>query len=148
LQVSQKCQYTIRALFELAKRKGGPPAAVGEIAAAQAIPLRFLEVILQGLRSGGQIESRRGNRGGYVLAVPPESITVGSVIRAVDGSLAPVRCIGSGGDDCCPLQGRCPFQSVWRRAQEAAEQIYDATTLKDLVDGYRAAECPEPDYCV
>lgn len=85
MHVSQKCQYTLRALFELAKRGGSTPTAAAEIAQAQAIPPRFLELILQGLRAEGMIASRRGNQGGYVLNAPPESISVGDIIRVVPG---------------------------------------------------------------
>ena len=76
--VSQKCQYTLRAMFELAKRRGAGPVTVAEIAQAQAIPPRFLEVILQGLRTAGRVQSQRGTGGGYVLAGPPDTVTVGA----------------------------------------------------------------------
>ena len=137
MQVSRKCQYTLRALFELAKRQGEDPVAVAEIAEAQAIPSRFLELILQDLRSEGMVESRRGNQGGYVLAGSPEAITVGDVIRAVDGSLAPVKCVVGRSDEHCRLKNRCAFAGVWRKAQEAMEEVYDNTTLQDLIDDER-----------
>jgi Rrf2 family cysteine metabolism transcriptional repressor len=150
MYVSQKCQYTLRALFELAKRRGSGPVPVAEIAEAQAIPPRFLELILQGLRSSGDVESRRGIHGGYVLARLPETITVGSIIRAVDGSLGPVKCVAGKGQDDCPLQGRCAFRGMWRRAQEAIEQVYDSTTLQDLLDDEpMTVERRHPaDYCI
>ena len=80
MYVSQKSQYTLRALFEFAKRRNLGPATAAEVAEAQAIPPRFLELILQGLRGTGHIESRRGVKGGYVLAAAPETVTVGSII--------------------------------------------------------------------
>jgi Rrf2 family transcriptional regulator, cysteine metabolism repressor len=136
--ISQKCQYTLRALFELAKRRGDGPVSAGEIAAAQAIPPRFLELILQGLKDTGEVESRRGVHGGYVLAGAPESITVGAIIRSVDGSLAPVKCVVGKTEEHCSLNGRCAFLGMWARAQQAIEQVYDTTTLQDLIDDERS----------
>ena len=139
MQVSQKSQYTLRALFELAKRQGGEPATVAEIADAQAIPRRFLELIFLDLRSRGLIESRRGSQGGYVLTASPETITVGDIIRAIDGSLSPVKCLVGRSEEHCRLRNRCVFLSVWQRAQKAMEEVYDNTTLQDLIDDERTA---------
>lgn len=139
-QVSQKCQYTLRALFELAKRGGEDnPLTVAEIAAAQAIPRRFLELIFLDLRTNGMVESRRGNRGGYVLRGCPKTISVGDVIRAVDGSLAPVRCAEGRSDKDCRLKNRCAFMDLWLKAQKAMEDVYNKTTLQDLIDNERTA---------
>ncbi|MGW8257274.1 MAG: RrF2 family transcriptional regulator [Thermoguttaceae bacterium] len=137
--ISQKCQYTLRALFELAKRYGGKPVSAAEISVAQAIPHRFLELILQGLKDTRKVESRRGNNGGYVLGVSPSVITVGDIIRYVDGSLAPVQCVSVKGNEACSLKGCCAFMGVWRRAHAAVEEIYDATTLQDLIEEERSA---------
>lgn len=134
MHISQKCQYTLRALFEMAKRYGGEPVSAAEIAETQAIPPRFLEMILQGLKDSREVQSRRGNNGGYVLAVSPESITVGDIVRSVDGSLAPVKCVSDRGKTLCPLNGRCAFMGVWRRARDAVEEVYDSITLQDLID--------------
>jgi Rrf2 family protein len=142
MQVSQKCQYTLRALFELAKRQGDNPVTVAEIADAQAIPRRFLELIFLDLRARGVIESRRGNHGGYVLTTSPEKITVGDIIRSVDGTLSPVKCVVGRSDDHCRLKNRCAFSGVWRRAQEAMEEVYDNTTLQSLIDDERTAVQP------
>jgi Rrf2 family transcriptional regulator, cysteine metabolism repressor len=139
MYVSQRCQYTLRALFELAKRQGAAPATSAEIAKAQAIPARFLELILQGLRAKGIIESRRGNQGGYVLTVAPESISVGDIIRTVDGSLAPVECATDRIGDHCRLKGSCVFMGLWQKAHRAIEQVYDGTSLQDLIDSERSA---------
>lgn len=150
MYASQKSQYTLRALFELAKRRGSGPVTAGEIATAQAIPPRFLELILQGLKSTGEIESRRGVNGGYRLAVAPERVTVGHILRSVDGSLCPVRCAVGTGEDHCALRGRCAFIGMWTRAQESLEQVFDTTTLQDLLDDERTAvegTC-DADFCI
>ena len=134
MYVSQRCQYTLRALFELAKRQGSTPVTAAEIAESQAIPPRFLELILQGLRGKGIVDSRRGNQGGYVLTVAPESISVGDIIRTVDGSLAPVECVTGRIGEHCRLKGHCAFMGLWQKAHHAIQQVYDGTSLQDLID--------------
>jgi len=92
MQISQKCQYALRAVFELARRPREAPVKVGDIAEAQAIPPRFLEIILNQLKRGGFVESRRGASGGYSLARSPDELTMGEIIRFVEGPFKPVSC--------------------------------------------------------
>ena len=134
MSVSQKCQYALRAVFELGKRSDGQPTPVSTIAEVQAIPGRFLELILRQLRNGGFVESRRGVQGGYLLAVSPRTLSVGDVIRFVDGPIAPVRCVLGGKDVDCPLREKCAFMGMWRKARDAVAEVYDETTFQDLID--------------
>jgi Rrf2 family transcriptional regulator, cysteine metabolism repressor len=149
MTVSQKCQYALRAIFELAKRPTDRPTSIAEIATKQAIPRRFLELILNELRQGGFVESRRGVQGGYLLAVSPASLSAGEIIRFVDGPLAPAKCVGDQ-DDCeCPMLGNCAFMDLWKRARDAVADVYDNTTFQDLLDAERAgAEKAAPNYCI
>ena len=134
MNLSQKCQYAFRAVFELARRYGNEqPVSVAEIASAQAIPPRFLEQILAELKQGGIVISRRGAQGGYVLAVSPDELRAGDVIRFIEGPISPVKCIVSGEEPDCSLRDKCVFMDFWRRAKEAVEQVYDGTTFGDLV---------------
>ena len=149
--ITQKCQYALRAVFELALRQSEQPfVGVTEIAESQEIPQRFLGLILNQLRQAGFITSRRGQLGGYVLAVDPAKLTVGEIIRCMDGPIDPVKCISKGeGHEKCPLRGRCVFSGVWIRARDAVTDVYDGATLKDLVDEYHAANNkPVLDYCI
>ena len=132
--VSQKGQYALRAVFELAKRRGAGPASVAEIAASQAIPPRFLELIIQQLKQAGYVESRRGTTGGYLLAVPPSKVAAAQIIRLIDGNLSPVKCVVGRNEEECPMRGRCAFMGMWTRAKQALEHVYETTTLQDLVD--------------
>lgn len=132
--LSQKCQYAVRATFELAKRYGQGPVRVWEIAQAQAIPPRFLEVILVQLKQGGFVESRRGNEGGYLLRKEPQRLTVGEVIRFVEGPQSPVSCTAGSQNEPCSLAGGCVFLPMWERARKAAEDVYNGTTFQDLVE--------------
>ena len=139
MNVSQKCQYALRAVFELGNRHGDGPTSIREIAQAQAIPPKFLELILVQLRKAGFIESRRGAHGGYFLAAGPAALTVGEIIRFVDGPIAPVRCVDARQGVDCPLYGHCAFMGMWTRARDAVAEVYDSTTFQDLMDAHRAA---------
>jgi Rrf2 family transcriptional regulator, cysteine metabolism repressor len=131
--VTQKCQYALRALFELAKREQEGVVRSADIAAHQAIPKRFLEVILHQLRQGGFVDSQRGKEGGFFLARPAEAITVGEVIRFIDGPINPVDCQLGKPHAQCSLKGGCVFMSLWDEAREALERVYDTKSLRDLV---------------
>ncbi len=146
MSVSQKCQYALRAVFELAKRSREVPTTVSEIAEAQAIPPRFLEAILGQLRSGGYVASRRGAKGGYMLAAEPSALAAGAIIRFVDGPIDPVKCIGGGGTDC-PLYGNCAFIDMWSRAHDAVAEVYDTTSFQDLVDA-ESQQTSVHDFCI
>ena len=147
MAVSQKCQYALRGLFELARRNGAKPVPVSKIAEAQAIPPRFLELIFGELRQAGYVTSRRGAHGGYMLTAPAAELSVGDVIRFVDGPIAPVRCVSREAKSDCPLQGRCAFMGLWRRAADAMADIYDSATLQDLIDQQQSGR-EAPDYCI
>lgn len=132
--VSQKCQYALRALYALARHEGNGLLPAADIAQEQAIPLRFLEVIMAELKQGGFVGSQRGRAGGYRLAQRPPELSVGRIIRFMDGPLGPVGCAeGDSGTDC-PLRGGCVFLPMWQRVRDAMSNIYDGTTLQDLVE--------------
>jgi Rrf2 family transcriptional regulator, cysteine metabolism repressor len=140
MSISQKCQYAIRAILELSKRDGLTPLRSGEIAQKQAIPQRFLENILNELKSAGIVEARRGVAGGFVLAIKPEILTVGRLIRIVDGSMDPVICT-KGAEHCeCPLKDRCTLLPMWEEAKQAVEKVYDRITFSELAANEMAME--------
>ena len=86
MNISVKGEYALHAVFDLALQRPGEPVKIADIARRQQIPQKFLELILAGLKQGGFVESRRGAEGGYLLAKPADSITVGDVIRFMEGS--------------------------------------------------------------
>lgn len=132
--VSQKCQYSIRAVFELARQYGRGPVKISDIAEAQAIPLRFLEVILNQLRQAGFVQSRRGAAGGYRLARHPDQISIGEIVQFAEGPLVPVACLTGKSAEKCSLQGNCVFIGMWERAAKAVSDVYGQTTFRDLVE--------------
>lgn len=134
MPISQKCQYALRAIYELAKNNSGEPLKIAEIARRQNIPLRFLEIILNELKRGGFIRALRGKDGGCFMARSADELTVGEVMRFVEGSFAPVGCISEENTDSCPLQGKCVFVPLWEKAQKALAQVYDGTTFRDLIE--------------
>lgn len=134
MQVSQKTQYALRAMFELAKCQGRGPVRISDIAQRQAIPPRFLEGILNQLRQAGLLRSIRGARGGYEMALDPSEVTVGDMMRVIEGPIVPTDCLNQETPGECPLYGSCAFLPMWRRAADALATIYNGTTFADLLE--------------
>jgi Rrf2 family cysteine metabolism transcriptional repressor len=139
MNLSRKCQYALRAVFELATRHDQGPVPVGLIAEQQHIPARFLELILVQLKQAGYIESRRGVQGGYSLSVKPKDISVGDVIRTIEGPLMPVRRAKDHGPRRTRPPGDAAFLHLWQRAEKAVANVYDATSFQPLIDQEAAA---------
>ena len=138
--LTQRDQYALRAIVELAKRAGTGPVKVSEIAEAQAIPRRFLEVILGQLKGSGLVTAKRGYHGGYILLRAPDQITVGTVIRFLQGEPDPKDCQNCDFKLQCPTDRECAFASLWNRVTDAVFTIFDETTIQDLVEDERVTE--------
>jgi Rrf2 family cysteine metabolism transcriptional repressor len=128
MDISVKGEYALRAVFELCSRGGGDPIKIADIAAKQGIPQKFLELILSQLKQGGFLNSRRGASGGYSLAKTPESITVGDIIRHIEGPIGVAR----RGDDN-PRPADSPFEDLWHEVDTTLSSIIDRTTFADLL---------------
>ena len=133
MPITRESQYAVRAVYELAGRREGGLTKMADIAESQAIPERFLEVILSRLRRQGIIESKRGKMGGHRLATDPSELTVGQVLRIFDEHMVAVDCLAGQDHDKCPLHGKCPYEGMWKRATEAVGSVYDTTTFQDLM---------------
>ncbi len=129
--VSKKCRYALRAIFELALRDTTEPVKIQDIASAQGIPPRFLEVILAELKHGGFVESRRGNDGGYLLVRPACDLTVGEVISFLQGNVYDRDRTALHGLD---LMGDYVFSKMWKKASDAISDIYNSSNFADLVE--------------
>ena len=123
MHISSRGHYALQAIFDLASQATDEPITIGSIAKRQGIPKKFLELILSSLKQGGFVESHRGAGGGYHLARLPESITVGEVLRFVDGS--PQKKKGS--------KRETPFSEMWRKVDNTIARIVDGTTFSALV---------------
>ena len=124
LNISVKGEYALRAVFDLAGQPPGQPIRIAEIARRQSIPQKFLELILASLKQGGFVESRRGADGGYLLARQADALTVGEVLRFVEGR----------GDERTRKKNsrEGPFFNLWDRVDGAVSDILDSTTFAQL----------------
>jgi Rrf2 family protein len=124
MNISVKSEYALQAIFDLAAQTGTDPVKIADIARRQQIPQKFLELILAGLKQAGFVESRRGAEGGYLLARPAAAITVGEVLRSVEGSPQKTR---------RRRKPETPFSDMWQRVDAAISQIIDQTTFAELL---------------
>jgi Rrf2 family protein len=126
-------------MVELARRAGEHPIPLAEIAAHDGLPLAYLEHLVARLRKAGLVDSRRGSRGGYMLARPPAEITMAEVVEALEGSIAPIECISQGPDGSivCSRESdpghTCPTKLLWTRVRFAIVSTLRGTTLADLL---------------
>src|SRR5579883_997942 len=131
-QLSKRTQYGLRALYALARHHGGGPMLITQLSEEEAIPKKFLEQILLSLKGSGILDSKKGKGGGYFLVRPPEEITVGSVIRMMEGPLAPLPCASETRFrkcDECPDVETCGTRIVMREVRDAMAEILERTTL-------------------
>jgi Rrf2 family protein len=131
VRISAKVDYAVRAAVQLAAAEGSGPVKGDEIAAAQDIPINFLENILSLLRNAGFVLSRRGAEGGYWLALPADQITVAEIVRVIDGPLAAVRGVRPSETDFRPPAE--PLRDVWVAVRASLRAILEEVTLADIV---------------
>jgi Rrf2 family protein len=141
VKLSKKSEYGLRALLELTLVYGTATLQRHDIAVRQHIPVEFLEQILLALKRAGLLASRRGMKGGYTLIKSPEEITLGQVIRILDGPLAPISCVSKTAyQKCrdCPYaeKARCPVQQIMGTVRDAIAGILDHYTLADFASGH------------
>ncbi len=134
MKLSLRGEYALRALLVLGLNDGQQVVRMQTISGEQNVPKRFLEQILNDLKSGGFVESKRGMAGGYRLARRPEEIQLASVIRHVEGALAPVGCVSERFyEKCsCPDESRCAIRSVMKEVRDAIVKILERVTLAEL----------------
>src|SRR6476619_3361052 len=133
MRLSQKSRYALRALQILAREPG--PMLISDLVGRDAMPKKFLEVILLQLKNHGLLQSKRGKGGGYALGKDPKEITLGQVIRIFDGPLAPIPCASETAFrkcDECEDVAVCGTRMVMREVRDATAKILDHTTLADL----------------
>ncbi len=133
--ISKKAKYALKALLFLAKQQERELVLISEIAAAELIPRKFLEAILVDLKVQQIVQSTRGKNGGYTLVKDPSQISVGNVIRMVDGPLAPVHCVSHlyyRKCEECADEATCEIRLLMKRVRDATCAILDTTFLTDL----------------
>src|SRR5438045_1405961 len=139
MKLSVRGEYALRALLVLGLNRDESVVRIQTISDEQNIPKRFLEQILNDLKSAGIVRSKRGVAGGYRLARRPDQITVASVIRHIEGALAPVSCVSERFyEKCsCPDESRCAIRSVMKEIREAVVKIAERVTIAELCDRSR-----------
>jgi Rrf2 family cysteine metabolism transcriptional repressor len=145
MMFSTKAEYGVRVMVELARRAGDAPdgaesvVPLAEIAEHDGLPLAYLEHLVARLRKAGLIDSRRGSRGGYMLARAAEQITMAEVVEALEGSIAPIECISQASDGrvVCSRESDpnhvCPTKLLWTRVRFSIVRTLRETTLADLL---------------
>ncbi|MEY2466777.1 MAG: hypothetical protein QOD03_1298 [Verrucomicrobiota bacterium] len=139
MKLSVRGEYAIRALLVLGLNYDQSVVRIQLISEQQNIPKRFLEQILNDLKSAGVVESKRGVAGGYRLSRRPEEITLATIVRHIEGALAPVSCVSERFyEKCsCPDESRCAIRSVMKEVREAVVKIVERVTIAELCDRYR-----------
>ncbi len=144
MKISTKGRYALRMLIDLASNHEDGYISLKDIAERQDISKKYLEQIVPMLNKSGILRTNRGNKGGYMLAKAPNELTVGDVLRATEGNLAPVSCLEYE-PNTCPRREDCATLYIWEGLYKAVNEYLDSITLQDIID--RAINL-NGDYCI
>lgn len=133
MKITFKGDYSLKAMLELALHYNKGVLPIQDLAKKGDIPFKFLEQILLTLKKGGFVDSKRGIDGGYFLAKPPETITVGDVIRFIEGPIEPVACANKDKYEKCKDFPYCVFKDIWSNVYTATSLVIDTITFAELV---------------
>ncbi len=137
MKLSTKSRYGIHAMYDLARCGAGEPQSIKAISERQSIPEAYLEQLIGPLRRSGLVRSVRGAQGGYLLAKRPDEITVGQVIRSLEGELNLLDCLTE--EEACGRACTCATRIVWRKLRDGLNEIVDGITLQDMIDDNESA---------
>ena len=141
MKLSTRGRYGIHTMYDLALNGESGPQSIKAIAERGGMPEAYLEQLIAGLKRAGLVISTRGAQGGYMLTRPANEITVGDVLRALEGNLSLVECLD--GEDCCDKACACPSRIVWQKLRDGITAIVDGITLQDMVEDYRRMNAQE-----
>jgi Rrf2 family protein len=134
--ISKRTQNGLKAMLSLGSRFGEGPVPIATLSREDSIPIKFLELILLDLKASGLLESKKGPGGGYQLSRPPSTITIGSLIRIMEGPLAPLPCASETAfrpcDECGDIES-CGTRIIMRQVRDAIANVLDRTTLSELI---------------
>lgn len=134
MRLSTKGRYGLMAMFELALEYNNGPIPLREIAERQSLSDSYLEQLFATLRKDGLINSVRGAQGGYMLAASPEKITVGNILRSLEGDLSPADCIDDTEVTECSKEDNCATKLVLLKIKKSIEEVVDSITLQTMID--------------
>ena len=134
MKITYKGDYALKAVLDLALHYGEEEELITARDLAERIdaPVKFFEQVLTELKKGGIVKSKRGNEGGYLLSKAPSQITIGDVVRIIDGPIEPISCVKECYTECVNMDG-CVFRNIWQRVYKATTDIIDHITFEDLV---------------
>lgn len=141
--ISKKTKYALKAMEYLALNSHGRPVLISELASAEKIPRKFLEFILLSLRKGGLLSSRIGKGGGYRLARDPTEITIGNIVRILEGDFSLVHCLGENGTMQCEDGNDpscCGIHLIMVEMKKSINQVFEKTTLADIINKKESAD--------
>lgn len=133
MKLSTKGRYGLKAMFQLAISQGDGPIPLKQIAEKQDLSESYLEQLFSTLKKDGLLNSVRGAQGGYLLSRPPEEITVGNILRSLEGELSPSDCIVDGEMEC-ERETMCVTKNVWIKIKKSIDEVVDSITLKDMIE--------------
>lgn len=133
MKLSTRGRYGLKAVYQLAIDYVGDPIPIKEIADKQNLSESYLEQLFSTLRKDGIINSVRGAQGGYILTREPKDITVGQILRSLEGDMAPSECILEGEMECS-LEEQCVTRFVWIKIKESVDSVIDSITLQDMIN--------------
>jgi Rrf2 family transcriptional regulator, cysteine metabolism repressor len=139
MRVSTRGRYAVRAVLDLAMNFNEEPVPLAEISKRQGISLFYLEQLFNKMKKSGLVISKKGAGGGYVLSRSPRDITVGDIVRSVEGPIAPVRCAAEGKLAQCSRIEICPTTGLWKQLGDKIENFLDSITIRELCE--EAAAC-------
>ena len=131
MKITDRGDYALKAVLDLSRRYG-ELVTINDMARRIDAPVKFLEQVLLELKKGGFVKSKRGKVGGYLLARMPEAISVGDVIRFIDGPIGPIACVEKDYSECRDVYN-CVFRSIWQKVNRATLEIVDNVNFGDLV---------------
>lgn len=142
MKISTKGRYALRVMLDLAVNQEEAPIRLKDIAERQDISIKYLEQIISLLTKAGFLKSMRGSNGGYRLSREAGAYTVGMILRTTEGSLAPVSCV-EGDEVQCQRGSACTTVMIWKKINDAVNEVVDGITLQDLVDWQKQGESIE-----
>ncbi|MCI7778020.1 MAG: Rrf2 family transcriptional regulator [Eubacteriales bacterium] len=137
MKLSTKGRYGIKAMIDLAVRyDSGEKLSTSQLAEMQCVSAAYLEQLIGSLRKAGLVVGSRGSQGGYSLSRSPELISVGDVLKALEGTTALVDCVGTEGTECTKVCS-CSTRPLWLKLQRRIDDVLDSTTIRDMADDYK-----------
>lgn len=138
MKITFKGDYALKIILDLSLEYGGPLVQMKEIAKRQDIPKKFLEQIVVILKGAKYIRTVRGPKGGIALAKEPAKITLGEIIRLIEGPTAPIACVSTTGRGKCDFENRCVFREVFGEITSLINDVVDKTSFADMVERHLA----------